>query len=280
MNHSRRRGSLAIQTKPKGNYVTLIIALLILSTSYIILLSTKVNESSGIYDELDASIESASQSVTHTVVVSKNEPAITLLKHDPFRPNVRWMYVSSQHSLPKNYMPTKLVNANLAQGGSGSKMKVSSFVRPALAEMFRSAEKDGIKLILSSAYRSDSEQRTVYSNYVQDQGIEAARRFVANPGESEHATGLAVDINTHSDACTNDIAQCSISNETGEWLEKHAPSYGFILRYPKDKEAITGISSEPWHFRYVGNGALSLTASGMTLDELVQKVSPKLLEAK
>lgn len=278
MNHSRRRGSLAIQTKPKGNYVTLIIALLILSTSYIILLSTKVNESSGIYDELDASIESAGQSVTHNVVVSKNEPAITLLKNDPFRPNVRWMYVSSQHSLPKNYMPTKLVNANLAQGGSGSKMKVASFIRPALAEMFRGAEKDGIKLLLSSAYRSNSEQQAVYSSYVQTQGIEAAKKFVANPGESEHATGLAVDINTYTDACMSNIGQCSISNETAIWLEKHAPSYGFILRYPKDKEAITGISNEPWHFRYVGEGAVSLSASGMTLDELVLKVSPKLIQ--
>jgi len=228
------------------------------------------------YDETSARITENSIPLTQAVRVSEKTRPITMMLKDPFRESGRWLYVSSTHPLSADFRANTLVASDLAEGGT-SPMKIAARIKPSLSALFNAAEKDGVRLVLSSAYRSNAQQTAVYDQYVQTQGVAAAKRFVASPGESEHATGLAVDINTYSDACDVDEAACAISEETATWLTLHAAEYGFILRYPPGKEEETGVANEPWHFRYVGDGAASLMASGLTLDEFVEKVDPSLL---
>ncbi|MDE6539468.1 MAG: D-alanyl-D-alanine carboxypeptidase family protein [Ruminococcus sp.] len=127
-------------------------------------------------------------------------------------------------------------------------------------ELSNAAAKDGINIYLSSGYRSYSYQNTIYNNYVSWYGKASADTFSARAGHSEHQTGLAIDVNTIDDSFAD--------TPEAEWLEKHAHEYGFIIRYPKGKESITGYKYEPWHIRYLGvEKATDVYNSGLTLEE-------------
>ena len=132
--------------------------------------------------------------------------------------------------------------------------------------------------MISSAYRSVSEQSALLKSYTATLGATTAHEYVARPGTSEHHTGLAVDVDDANAACQADAGRCAISPETAAWLATHAPAYGFIIRYPEGKKAVTGIAYEPWHLRYVGPAASTLTEAGLTLDEFVRKVDPASLK--
>lgn len=279
MRHDNRtvpKTSLTIPAHTTGKPLLLGVILLVVSSIYIYGVFHTVSGLHAMYDETSARITANSIPLTQAVRVSQEAPPITVMLKDPFRESGRWLYVSSVHPLPADYRATSLVASGVPEGGTDT-MKIAARIKPSLAALFNAAEKDGVRLVLSSAYRSNAQQTAVYNQYVQTQGVAAAKRFVANPGESEHATGLAVDINTYSDACDIDEAACAISSQTADWLKLHAGDYGFILRYPPGKEEKTGVANEPWHFRYVGDGAASLMVSGLTLDEFVEKVEPSLL---
>ena len=111
-------------------------------------------------------------------------------------------------------------------------------------QMLQDAAAEGIKLVKRTAYRSIMQQTIIYENYVKEHGQEAADRFSARPGYSEHHTGLAIDLNS--------LETAFGETPEGIWLAEHCAEYGFILRYPKDSEEITGYIYEPWHVRYVG----------------------------
>lgn len=132
----------------------------------------------------------------------------------------------------------------------------------AFNQMKLSAQADGIHLTVVSSFRSYASQKSIYNNYVSRDGREKADRYSARAGHSEHQTGLALDINSLS----TDFEY----TKEGKWLSAHASEFGFILRYPKNKESITGYMYEPWHFRYVGiDLAKKLYNNGdwMTLEE-------------
>ena len=105
-------------------------------------------------------------------------------------------------------------------------------------------------LILGSAYRSEDYQATLYNGYVEQYGQAEADTISSRPGYSDHQTGLAADISDHDGATY--LTQDMEYTPEGEWLKDHAHEYGFIMRYPKGKEDITGYAYEPWHFRYIG----------------------------
>ncbi len=129
-------------------------------------------------------------------------------------------------------------------------------------EMVDAAALDNITLYNISAYRSYDTQKILYNNYVARDGKEAADTFSARAGYSEHQTGLASDINTSSSS-----AHFENSKEYS-WLQENSYKYGFILRYPKDKEYITGYKYEPWHYRYVGEEvAKYIHETGITYEE-------------
>lgn len=150
-----------------------------------------------------------------------------------------------------------------------------------LEKMLHDAEQDGCKLYLVSGYRSIGRQRALFqikTEELMQQGLAAqqaeqeAARWVARPGTSEHNLGLAADIvsadwyTTHNDL-TEDFEQ----TPAFAWLKANCAEYGFILRYPKEKEAVTGISYEPWHYRYVGQeAAKQIMLTGITLEEYLQ----------
>ena len=122
------------------------------------------------------------------------------------------------------------------------------------------AAKEGLNIYLSSGYRSYLYQQGIYNNYVSWYGKAKADTFSARAGHSEHQTGLAIDVNSIDDSFAG--------TPEAIWLENHAHEYGFIIRYPKGKENITGYKYEPWHIRYLGvEKATDVYNSGLTLEE-------------
>ena len=139
--------------------------------------------------------------------------------------------------------------------------------REAFERMAADAKKAGFVLVAFSTYRSYEYQQTLYNNYVERDGKENADRYSARPGYSEHQTGLAFDVGEKG---KEDLWLTEEFGETpaGKWLVENAHKYGFILRYPKGKEAITGYMYESWHFRYLGvDLAQKVKASNLTLEE-------------
>jgi LAS superfamily LD-carboxypeptidase LdcB len=123
----------------------------------------------------------------------------------------------------------------------------------------------GYKIIAVSAYRDYDYQNKLYNNYVKEYGLEYASKCSAPAGYSEHQTGLAVDVM----GSNNDYNKFDQSKEF-EWMKNNAHLYGFILRYPKNKENITGYKYEPWHYRYVGlSDAYKIYNNNLTLEEYI-----------
>lgn len=143
----------------------------------------------------------------------------------------------------------------------------SEEARAAFEKMAADAKKAGFDITAFSTYRSYEYQETLYNNYVNRDGKENADRYSARPGYSEHQTGLAFDIGEKGKEDLWLTAEFGES-EAGKWLVENADKYGFILRYPKGKEAITGYMYESWHFRYLGvDLATKLKESNLTLEE-------------
>ncbi len=153
------------------------------------------------------------------------------------------LIVNKKYSIPRDYNP----------GG------LTAECASAFEEMRQAAAEDDINIYILSGYRSYETQKELYERYVSMYGKEEADRFSAQPGHSEHQTGLAID-------CVN-AGDSFIGTDEAQWLEEHCYEYGFIIRYPQGKEHITGYKYEPWHIRYVGDIAESIYYSGLTLEE-------------
>ena len=155
---------------------------------------------------------------------------------------------NKKHKLPSGYEPSDLSVPNVPMNYAGTALRYTA--ARALEKMFAAAKNAGITLILGSGYRSESYQRTLYNGYVAKYGTATADTISSRPGYSDHQTGLAADISDHNGATY--LTQSMENTAEGIWLRNHAHEYGFIMRYPKGKDNITGYSYEPWHFRYVG----------------------------
>lgn len=175
--------------------------------------------------------------------------------------------VNASHAVPETY------DVKLTQLSNGR--SVDSRIYPALQQMFDDARAQGVDPIVREGYRTRADQQAIMDEQIASytaKGIPesiaemlAADR-VAQPGTSEHELGLAVDINAKAGSGTT-------NEQVYAWLKEHAPEYGFILRYPEGKSKITGISYEPWHYRYVGTEhAMAITESGLTLEEYLAEV--------
>ncbi len=147
-------------------------------------------------------------------------------------------------------------------------------VHPYITAMVSAARAEGIDLNVRSPFRTYQQQKDTFEREVADvkinnpsatrEELEAiAATEVARPGTSEHNTGLCADFNTTSRNFED--------TPMFDWLQKNAADYGFILRYPEDKQDITGVIYEPWHWRFVGiNTAKEMNKLGMTLEEYVE----------
>ena len=167
------------------------------------------------------------------------------------------------YSLGEDYEPDDLVNVDIKYY-YGEPKKIRSEAYNAFIEMWNAAYEDGIYLILISGYRSAAHQKEVYDAYQADKGTKYADSIAARTGYSEHQTGLALDI--YSKECTSQAK--FHESKSYEWLINNSYKFGFILRYPKDKQNITGYNYESWHYRYLGKDlAKKVYDSGLTFDE-------------
>lgn len=182
--------------------------------------------------------------------------------------------VNKQFSLPNTYAPQDLTKPNVLFSFGDQDIE-KAYLREeaarALEAMFLEAQKADIHLFAVSGYRSYERQKAVFNAEVNKFGEEQAIQAVAIPGSSEHQTGLAMDISSQS-------AKFQLTEEFGEtvegkWAAENAHRFGFILRYPKGKEGITGYQFEPWHFRYVGKEAAAVIfEQQLTLEEYFEIV--------
>ena len=167
--------------------------------------------------------------------------------------------VNKYYFLGPDYIPNDLVTIERGYGIDGQLRKMAY---DAYVKMSDDANKEGLSFYITSPFRPYSSQERLYNNYCKNHGKESADTFSARPGFSEHQTGLVVDILTHG----SDFDTFEKTDEA-KWLKENAHKYGFILRYPKESEAVTGYMYEPWHFRYVGDIAEDIYRSNLTFDE-------------
>lgn len=175
--------------------------------------------------------------------------------------------VNKTHSLPSSYVPSDLVQLSLPAVRDTYLRKDAA---DALGALFAGAQKDGLSLICNSGYRDYAYQEAIREQYVDSQGQAETDLYSAKAGESEHQTGLAIDLSC--DAFGGDLDTDFINTPEGQWLQKHAHEYGFIIRFPEDKTASTGYAYEPWHIRYLGTAlATDVYKSGLSYEEYLNQ---------
>lgn len=189
------------------------------------------------------------------------------------QPNSIPVVVNKSLSLPENFVPQNLVYLNVPFifSGKSEKRMMRKEAAIELERLFAGAKNEGVTLLGVSAYRSYQTQKALFERYVAIDGYEKARTYSAVPGTSEHQTGLAIDVTGGNGKCPAE--DCFAGTKEAAWLEQNAAKYGFIIRYPKGKDAITGYKYEPWHLRYVGKDvALDVSTQGITLEEYFNTV--------
>ena len=175
--------------------------------------------------------------------------------------NTTYILVNKYYYLEENYVPENL--EEISKQYALSNMKLVKEAKEAFEEMAKEAKKEGLNIVAMSTYRDYTYQTNLYDKYVKQDGKEAADTYSGRPGYSEHQTGLAVDVFNNKESYTN-------FHKTQEfiWMQEHAKEYGFILRFPQDKEEETGYQYESWHYRYVGlQTATYISENNITLEE-------------
>ena len=154
--------------------------------------------------------------------------------------------IDKKHSVSQNYVPKDLksVKNNDLWNVSRNDLSLRPESYAALEKLSEAALKDGIKLMVSSTYRSYKYQEGLFNRYVKQDGLELAERYSARPGTSQHQLGCAVDFGS----ITDDWGDTKM----GKWVYKNAAEYGWSLSFPRDYEDVTGYMWECWHFRYIG----------------------------
>ncbi len=175
--------------------------------------------------------------------------------------------VNWEHPLPEDYSAPELVQLRNNQA-------IDARAYPDLQNMMDAARAEGLSPLICSSFRTYEDQEQLYQDqvelelrrgYQEGEAEEQAAFWVARPGTSEHEMGLAVDI---VDTNYQILDQRQENTAVQRWLMEHCWEYGFILRYPTDKSAITHIGYEPWHYRYVGKeSAKAIIESGLCLEE-------------
>ena len=181
-------------------------------------------------------------------------------------PDAILVLVNKQNSLPQDYVPSDLVVTNVPFPFEEflPKKLMRKEAAVALEQLFYKAQQDNVPLTAVSGYRSYDRQAEIFANNIK--ASPDANQTSARPGESEHQTGLSMDISSPS--VNNQLTQTFGDMWEGSWLANNAPEFGFIIRFPKGKENITGYQYEPWHIRYVGiPDAQMISQQNLTLEE-------------
>jgi len=191
------------------------------------------------------------------------------------------LLVNKDHPVPDNYDPTFMA-IPISYFISSGKEDQDHFVdtaAPYIVSMIDDAKKDGVKLGIVSGFRTKEYQQGLFQSHVtaamtkgltQTEAESSAAESVAEPGYSEHETGLAMDLGYNG---SSDLTSSYENTPAFAWLTAHAVDYGFILRYPKDKVSVTQYEYEPWHYRFVGvDNAKKIKSSGLCLEEYLESL--------
>ncbi len=172
------------------------------------------------------------------------------------------MLVNKYNALNKDYEVEDLTNISKTYS-YGDNKKLNKEAYDAFINLAEDAKKEGYTILIVSSYRTYKDQEDVWKDYKASFGTKKADAYAARAGSSEHETGLAIDVADYYDK--NDKFEAT---ESFQWMQANAHKYGYILRYPKGKENITGYSYEAWHYRYVGiDTATKVYNEGITYDE-------------
>lgn len=183
--------------------------------------------------------------------------------HETINLNKINILVNKHNYLKEDYVPENL--KSLSSTYALSNMKMVEEAANAFESLSKDASKENYKIIAMSTYRSYEYQVDLYNKYVKSDGKDAADTYSGRPGNSEHQTGLAVDVYNQTETYTN-----FEKTEEYDWMQENAYKYGFILRFPKDKENETGYEFESWHYRYVGKDiAKYIHKHNITLEEYI-----------
>lgn len=175
--------------------------------------------------------------------------------------NTNYLLVNKFNYLDSNYIPNNLELLDNSYAKSG--IYLVKEAKDNIERLISDAKNDGMNIRVISAYRSYSYQKNLYNNYIKSDGVKMADTYSARPGYSEHQTGLVIDVTRAFDDFNN-----FENTDEYNWMLENASNYGFILRYPKDKDDITTYSFEAWHYRYLGvELAQKIKASNLTFDE-------------
>ncbi len=181
--------------------------------------------------------------------------------------------VNKSKNLPDTYVPDDLVSLidvpTVLENPEINQLRKTAYL--ALKDMFAAAKDEWeFELFARSGYRSYNTQNSLYKSYVTNSGQAAADKFSAKPGQSEHQTGLAMDITCA--AMNFKLDDTFGDTDEGKWVQENAHRFGFIVRYPKGKEDITGYLYEPWHIRFLGvELATKVFESGLTFEEYLEQ---------
>ncbi len=181
------------------------------------------------------------------------------------------LLVNEDNPLPDDFE----VETEVVQGS----FKMDTRIAETVKDMIADAKEEGIDLMICSSYRSVDRQKQLFAEEVdvqmaagktKEEAEKITATMIAVPGTSEHHTGLAADIVTPTHQT---LDEAFAETAAGKWLVENAADYGFILRYPKDKQDITKIIYESWHFRYVGvEHAKTITEQGLCLEEYIEQL--------
>ncbi len=183
-------------------------------------------------------------------------------------PNDKLVLVNKDRYLPDDYDPEDLVSPKVEFVFKEDlpKRYLRKEAASALEELFEASLKDGVELYASSGYRAYATQEYLFKNLAEKEGEEEAAKLIAYPGQSEHQTGLAMDLTSRE--IKFQLEESFEDTKEGKWVRDNAHKFGFIIRYPKDKVGITKFSYEPWHIRYVGlDPAREIYSKKITLEE-------------
>ncbi len=177
--------------------------------------------------------------------------------------------INKGYYLPSEFIPKDLIEVNVK---TTRYIELSSHVALKTKEMFDAAKLDGYDIYLLSGYRSYEYQEGIFSRRVNNYGFDEAQKVVAIPGESEHQTGLAIDVT--SESMGFGLNQNFEEKDEFTWLKNNCYKFGFILRYQKNKEDITGYIYEPWHYRYIGDieAAKHIMENNLVLEEYYDSI--------
>lgn len=246
--------------KRRGSKGLAVFTIIMLAAALIPLLTGAVSRGAALRGQVIRDIQTHRQSHAGSVSYADADDDWSLILVNPW------------NSIPDGYSPTltKLINGQ----------SVDERCYPDLQDMMDDCRAAGLSPLICSSYRSGQTQESLYNNKVkslaamglsQERAKTEAAKVVALPGTSEHQLGLALDI---VDVNNQNLDESQEDTEVQKWLMENSYKYGFILRYPQDKSDVTGISYEPWHYRYVGKeAAREIYEQGVCLEEYLESLS-------